>query len=67
MTSPETPKPNNARDLLLIHRIISRAIEVTQQKGQEYLAGGFPDAVVRQGYHDYVHCLVTILDAHHLT
>jgi hemerythrin superfamily protein len=67
MTTPETPKPNTARDLLLIHRIISRALEVARQKGQEYLATGFPDPVVRQGYHDYVHCLVTVLGAHHLT
>ena len=67
MTIPETPKPNTARDLLLIHRIISRALEVTRQKGQEYLANGFPDAVVRQGYHDYIHCMVSVLDAHHLT
>ena len=67
MTIPETPKPNTARDLLLIHRIISRALEVTRQKGKEYLVAGFPDAVVRQGYHDYIHCLVAVLSSHHLT
>ena len=67
MTVPETLKPNTARDLLLIHRIITRGLEVSQQKGQEYLSGGFPNAMTRQGYHDYLHCLVTILDAHHLT
>ena len=64
---PETHKPNPARDLLLIHRIISRAIEVTRQKGQEFLAAGFPDESTRQGYQDYVQCLVGVLEAHHLT
>ena len=67
MTTPETIKPNAARDLLLIHRIISRAIEITQQKGQLYHAEDFPDPIVRQGYCDYVQCLVTVLGAHHLT
>ena len=67
MTLPETLKPNTARDLLLIHKIITRGLEVSQQKGQEYLSGGFPNAMTRQGYHDYLLCLVTVLDAHHLT
>jgi len=67
MTTPESIKPNAARDLLLIHRIITRAIEVTQQKGQQFQAEGFPDPIVRQGYRDYVQCLVTVLGAHHLT
>ena len=67
MSISEIPKPNLARDLLLIHRIISRAIEVTRQKGREFLATGFPDEVIRQGYHDYVRCLVGVLGVHHLT
>jgi hypothetical protein len=67
MALPEMPKPNIARDLMLIHRIISRGMEITRQKGQEFIATGFPDEVTRQGYYDYVHCLVSILNAHHLT
>jgi len=66
MTTPEPTRPTTSRDLMLIHMIISRAIEVTRQKGQEFLAGGFPDDRTRQGYHDYVHCLVSVLAAHHL-
>jgi hemerythrin-like domain-containing protein len=60
-------KPNTARDLLLIHKIISRALEVTQQKGQEFISTGFPEIGVRQGFHDYIQCLVAVIGGHHLT
>jgi hypothetical protein len=66
MTVNGTPKFNAARNLLLIHRIISRAQEFTRKKGQEHLTTGFPEAVVRQGYHDCIHCMVSVRSTHHL-
>ncbi len=67
MNPSDMPKPNISRDLMLIHRIISRGMSVAVEKGQQYLQNGFPDELTRRGYSDYVSCLVSIIEAHHLT
>ena len=59
------PKPNLAQDLVRIHKVITRAIEVCQGRGAEYLKSGLPDPVELAGYGSYTHCLMTVLGAHH--
>ncbi len=66
MNIPEENKPNISRDLIRIHMIISRGLAVALDCGQDFLNGGFPDSRTRQGYHDFVGCLVSVIDAHHL-
>jgi hemerythrin-like domain-containing protein len=49
-----------------VHKVITRALSVTGERGSEFLSQGFPDAGVQQGFTDYVQCLVSVLSAHHM-
>ena len=64
--SPESSFPNLARDLVRIHRAISRGLSVSATRGAEFIREGFPDAPMRQGYLSYVQALTIVLGAHHL-
>ena len=61
--APSTP--NLAQDLVRIHKIITRAINVGLTKGTEYLQTGFPPSQVILGYSRYTACLVSVLGSHH--
>jgi hypothetical protein len=61
-----TNLPDFAQDLARIHRVLTRGIAVSADKGAEFARGGFPDTRTRQGYLDYVQSLATVLQAHHL-
>jgi hypothetical protein len=60
-----TPTPNLAQDLVRVHRVITRAIDVSLIKGINYHLNGFPGATALTGYSMYAHCLVEVLDSHH--
>jgi hypothetical protein len=64
---PERTAPNIAEDLLCIHSIITRGLDVSIDKGRSFAQGGYPDASTREGLIAYVGCLVSVLHAHHLT
>ena len=64
--SPESSFPNLARDLVRIHRAISRGLSVSATRGAEFIKEGFPDVRMRQGYLSYVQALTIVLGAHHL-
>ncbi len=64
--SPENSLPNLARDLVRIHRAISRGLSVSATRGAEFIKDGFPDARMRQGFFSYVQALTIVLGAHHL-
>ncbi len=53
------------KDLIRIHRVITRGLEIAQARGAEFLQEGFPDSGIRQGYADYAHCLAVVLEGHH--
>jgi hypothetical protein len=57
--------PNLAQDLIRIHKVITRALNVDLTKGIEYLQSGFPEPQDKLGYSSYTHCLVSVLDSHH--
>lgn len=57
--------PSLAKDLIRIHKVITRAIDVDLNKGIEYLQSGFPSPEIKQGYISYTHCLASVLGAHH--
>ena len=59
--------PNVATNLLIVHQVITRAIDVAIDGCVVFAETGFPDASVREGFGNYVRTLVTVLRAHHLT
>ena len=57
--------PNLAQDLVRIHKVITRGLEVSLSKGTEYLQAGFPQPQVLLGYSSYTHCLASVFGSHH--
>jgi hypothetical protein len=63
----ETGKPNAGADLLRIHRVITRGIQVSLQHCAAFAHDGFPSTAVQEGFLLYVQALKGVLDAHHLS
>jgi hypothetical protein len=63
----ERTTPNIAEDLLCIHAVITRGLNVSIEKGRLFAQGGYPDASARKGFIAYVGSLISVLHAHHLT
>jgi hypothetical protein len=57
--------PNLAQDLIRIHKVITRALNVDLTKGIEYLQIGFSSPQAQLGYTRYTHCLSSVLGSHH--
>lgn len=60
-------EPNVATNLLFIHQVITRAIDVAIEGCAVFAENGFSDASLREGFGNYVRTLVTVLRAHHQT
>ena len=60
-----TATPDIAQDLIRIHRVITRGLNVGIAKGAEYLQSGLPQPRVFLGYSNYAHSLASVLGAHH--
>jgi hemerythrin-like domain-containing protein len=60
------PKPNVAESLFTIHKVISRALNVSIEQAQVFSQSGFPDETMRLGFFNYIRALVSVLHAHHL-
>ncbi len=65
MATEKNP-PNPARDLVRIHKVITRSLAVGIERGTEFLQTGFPHGEIRQGFIDYVNCVAIVLESHHL-
>jgi hypothetical protein len=63
----ERTAPNIAEDLLCIHAVITRGLNVSIERGRVFAQRGYPDASARKGFIAYVGSLVSVLHAHHLT
>lgn len=63
----ESNKPNIGADLIRIHSIITRALDVSIEHSQSFAREDFPDESTREGFVSYVQSLVSVLHAHHLT
>jgi hemerythrin-like domain-containing protein len=61
----EPSTPNLAADLIRIHKVITRGLNVCLVKGRDYLQLGFSQPQDLQGYSSYTHSLASVLDAHH--
>jgi hypothetical protein len=58
--------PNVAKDLLRIHGVITRGLNVSIERGRLFAQSGYPDASTRKGFIAYVGSLVSVVHAHHL-
>jgi hemerythrin-like domain-containing protein len=56
-----------AQNLIRIHKVITRALDIGLEKGNEYLESGFPPEKEFAGYSCYIQCLATVLSAHHIS
>jgi hypothetical protein len=60
-----TDKPSLAQDLIRIHKVITRSLEVSLCKGDEYLETGISLRGELMGFSRYIYCFTAVLDAHH--
>ena len=58
-------KKGIAWDLLRVHKVITRSLDVIIAQGQDFAEAGFPDAITQAGFTDYVRCLASLMHAHH--
>ena len=59
-------KPNIAVSLFVIHKVISRSIDVAIENTQDFAKHGLPKEKPVEGFINYVKAFISILDAHHL-
>jgi len=62
----DTVKPNVGADMLRIHRVITRSLDVSIQRGADFAREGFPSATIQEGFALYLRALAGVLNAHHL-
>jgi hemerythrin-like domain-containing protein len=63
----EAGKPNVGADMLRVHRVVTRGLEVSSQRGAGFAQEGFPSAAIQEGFLAYVRAMAGVLDAHHLS
>jgi hemerythrin-like domain-containing protein len=54
-------------DIIRIHKVITRALEVIITRGQVFAQAGYPDQTVQTGFCSYIYSFESLLHAHHLT
>ena len=59
-------EPNLAKDLRLVHLVITRGLDVSIDNAVKYARGGFPNPELHEGYRKYVTALLSFVSAHHL-
>jgi hemerythrin-like domain-containing protein len=57
--------PNVGHSLILVHRVVTRGLQVTIARSRALVEAGSADDVSRAGLADYVQSLATFLHAHH--
>ena len=57
---------NLARDLIRIHKVITRGLTSGLEHSRNFQRLGFPDAKTCGGFTDYLQALASVLEAHHL-
>jgi len=62
----EVTKPNVGADMLRIHRVITRGLDVSIQRGADFTREGFPSAAIQEGFLVYIRAMSGVLNAHHL-
>jgi len=57
--------PDLAQDIIRIHKVITRALNVGMNKAIEHLQSGVTSPQALLGYRSYIHSLATVLGSHH--
>lgn len=57
--------PSAAKDLMRIHKVISRGINIDLEKAMVYLHSGLPEPRELTGYASYTHSFFSVLSSHH--
>jgi hemerythrin-like domain-containing protein len=60
-------KPNVASDLVRIHKIITRGLEVAIERSRTFAQEGYPNASTREGFVKFVQALASVIHGHHVT
>jgi hemerythrin-like domain-containing protein len=63
----DIPKPNVANDLIRIHKIVTRGLDVAIEHGRAYAQDGYPDDSTKAGFVSYVQALASVTHGHHVT
>jgi hypothetical protein len=66
LTPNDGNPPNLAQDLVRIHKVLTRGLNVGLTRGKEFLGDGFPSLDIQRGFADYIQSLGSVLAAHHL-
>ncbi len=61
------PQGYVAFSMTAIHNVITRGLEISTERAQEFAARGFRDAEEKVGFLNYVRTLAAVLEGHHLT
>ena len=59
--------PNVAAGLFVIHKVLTRSLEVMGQNADPFSMEGAPRPANREGFLNYCRAFVSVLDAHHQT
>jgi hemerythrin-like domain-containing protein len=59
--------PNIGSELLRIHSIITRGLQVALQNSLMISEQGYSDAQTKEGYFCFVRCFISVLNSHHHT
>jgi len=57
--------PNLIRDIIRIHKVVTRSLEVCLNHGKQYLTTDMSQPERLQGYSSYTHCFTSVLSSHH--
>lgn len=57
--------PNAGTSLVLVHRVITRALHIAADSARQYSKENLPDQATWNGYVDFVRCLLIFLESHH--
>jgi hemerythrin-like domain-containing protein len=67
MPDKRTSQIDIASDLVRIHSIMTRALNVAVERSADFAQSGYPDPSTGEGFIAYVRCLAALLHSHHLT
>lgn len=60
-------KPNIGAVMVLIHKAITRGLDVSSERSGFFAHNGFPDAAAQEGFVTYARTLGWLINAHHMS
>jgi hemerythrin-like domain-containing protein len=66
MSNMPPNRPNIALSLTMLHRVITRAVNVSRQNAKKFIQTGIQDENLREGFVRFVRTLSEVIRSHHL-